>query len=190
MAAPRLATVACPLCDHREGFLPLRVTQQDLHIRKYGDLYEGVSVSEWKACARCGFVHQNPRPTLEALSDFYAQGHYHEPDIPGGASGYFEFATWYYADKVDYALAKSGLSKGRVFEIGCGLGGALRLFSDRGYTGVGVEPDPAQARFASDVLKLAGVRQGLVDDSLQLDAQVDLVFSNHAFEHLAELGSV
>jgi len=153
-------------------------------------LYEGAALSEWKACARCGFVHQNPRPSLKALSDFYAQGRYHPPDVPGGTSGYLEFANWYYAEKVDFAVATTGLSAGTVFEIGCGLGGALRLFSDRGCESVGVEPDPAQARFASDVLHLAGVRQGLVDDSFTLDSKVDLVFSNHAFEHLADLDSV
>ena len=187
---PSLALVPCPLCGSERNFLPLRVPGGDIHIGKYGNLYAGVSLSEWKACARCGFVHQNPRPSLEALSEFYAQGRYHPPEIPGGVSGYLDFANWYYGEKVDYALAKSGSSGARVFEVGCGLGGALRLFADRGCESVGVEPDPAQARFASEVLKLGGVRQGLVDDSFQLDVKVDLVFSNHAFEHLADLDSV
>jgi SAM-dependent methyltransferase len=149
-----------------------------------------VSLSEWKSCTRCGFVHQNPRPSTEALSEFYAKGRYHLTDIPNDVSDYLKFVNWYYTEKVDFALAKSGLSTGRVFEIGCGLGGALRLFSERGCASLGVEPDPTQARFASQVLKLDGVRQGLVDDSFQLDVTVDLVFSNHAFEHLADLDSV
>ena len=186
----KLVLVSCPLCGWRTDFRSLRITKRDLHIAKYEDLYEGVSLSEWKACSRCGFVHQNPRPSREALSDFYAQGRYHPAEVPANVAAYLDFATWYYTEKVNFALAKTGLPGGRVFEIGAGLGGSLRLFRDRGWTGLGVEPDPSQAKFATQMLKLDGVRQGLVDDSLRLDAKVDLIFSNHAFEHLADLDAV
>jgi SAM-dependent methyltransferase len=170
--------------------LPLRITRQDLHIQKYGALYEGRVLSEWKACSKCGFVHQNPRPSLDALSAFYVKGQYHPPVLPADITDNLSFTKWYYEEKVEYALAKSALSEGRVLEIGCGLGGVLRLLSDRGLEVVGVEPDPIQAEFASTTLGLSGVRQGLVDDTFSLDAKVDLIFSNHAFEHFADLASV
>jgi SAM-dependent methyltransferase len=101
-----------------------------------------------------------------------------------------DFANWYYAEKVDFAIAKGGSSGGRVFEIGTGLGGSLQLFRDRGWITLGVEPDANQAAFASHVLKLDGVQQGLLDESFKLDSKVDLIFSNHAFEHLADLDAV
>jgi SAM-dependent methyltransferase len=190
MQASKLTTVPCPLCGATGRFLRIRTTREDRHMQKYGDLYQGISVSEWKACARCGFVHQNPRPSLQSLLEFYANGRYHEPEIPGGVAGYRDFALWYYSEKVDYAVEKSHLASGDVFEVGCGLGGALWIFSERGYKVRGVEPDLGQARFASEALKLQGVQHGLLDDSLQLDTKVDLVFSNHAFEHFADLDSV
>jgi SAM-dependent methyltransferase len=185
-----LVHVACPLCGADREFLSLQITHQDLHIQKYGEIYSGSALSQWKTCRNCGFVHQNPRPSLEALEEFYEQGHYHAPDVPTNLEDYSNFADWYYREKVDYALAKRGMAGGQVFEIGCGLGGALRLFRDRGWDATGVEPDPIQARFASHALHLPGVRQGLVNDSFLLDTKVDLVFSNHAFEHFADLGSV
>ena len=185
-----LIRVACPLCGAEGEFLSLHITRQDIHIQKYGALYEGSALSEWKTCGECGFVHQNPRPSLEALAEFYMKGQYHAPDVPTNVMDYFNFTEWYYGEKVEYALAKSELSGGRVLEIGSGLGGVLRLFSDRGWEALGVEPDPIQARFASNTLGLPGVRQGLVDDSFLLDTKVDLVFSNHAFEHFADLSSV
>jgi SAM-dependent methyltransferase len=185
-----LVLVACPLCGAGANYLSLRNTREDLHIQKYGALYEGCVRSEWKACGTCGFVHQNPRPSLEALTAFYMKGQYHSPELPADCAGYMSFTKWYYEEKIDYALAKSKLSEGRVLEVGCGLGGVLKLFSDRGWEAVGVEPDPIQARYASIALGLSGARQGLVDDAFSLDAKVDLIFSNHAFEHFADLASV
>jgi len=190
MAVESLVLVPCPLCGTCEGFLPLRITRTDLHIRKYGALYGGLSLSEWKACGLCGFVHQNPRPTREALQQFYVKGQYHAPQLPASKDQYLDFSNWYYGEKVDYALARAGSATGRVLEIGCGLGGALWLFQERGWTALGVEPDPEQARFASHTLGLTAVRQGLVDESLSLDPKIDLVFTNHAFEHFADLDSV
>jgi len=190
MGADSLVLVACPLCRARDGFLPLRITKTDLHIRKYGTLYGGRALSEWKVCGRCGFVHQNPRPSLEALQSFYASGQYHPPELPTDMERHRDFARWYYTEKVEYALAAADTKAGRVFEVGCGLGGALWLFKERGWTALGVEPDPAQAGFCAQSMELSGVRQGLVDASLSLDGKVDLVFSNHAFEHLADLDSV
>lgn len=185
-----LVLVACPLCGASANYFPLFITRQDFHIQKYGDLYEGRVQSEWKACGKCGFVHQNPRPSLEALTAFYTMGQYHPPVLPADLAGHLNFTKWYYEEKIDYALAKCELSEGRVLEIGCGLGGALRLFSDKGWKAVGVEPDPIQARYASITLGLSGVRQGLLDDTFSLDEKVDLVFSNHAFEHFADLAAV
>lgn len=190
MGADSLVLVPCPLCRARDGFLPLRISNTDLHIQKYGALYGGRALSEWKACGRCGFVHQNPRPSLEALQDFYASGQYHPPQLPLDMEQHRDFARWYYTEKVEYALAAADTRAGRVFEVGCGLGGALWLFKERGWTALGVEPDPAQASFTAHTMELPGVRQGLVDASLSLDEKVDLVFSNHAFEHLADLDSV
>jgi SAM-dependent methyltransferase len=190
MVAPNLALVPCPLCGWSADFRTLRITRSDAHIVKYGVLYEGRKLSEWKCCGRCGFVHQNPRPSTSALQDFYAKGQYHPPEVPANVKDYVDFATWYYAEKVDYAVRLSGLPQGRVLEIGCGLGGALRLFAERGWTAIGIEPDPTQAAYASGTLGLPGVQQRLVDRTLRVEPKVHLIFSNHAFEHFADLQSV
>lgn len=185
-----LRLVPCPLCGNRESFLPLRITGRDDHIRKYGDFYAATRRSSWQACGMCGFAHQNPRPSTESLQAFYAQGRYHEADPPPAKEAYLEFAGWYYEEKVAYALASSGRSRGRVLEIGCGLGGALHQFRERGWTVLGVEPDAAQARYASDVLGLEGIRACALDESFRPDGKVDLVFSNHAFEHVVDLAAL
>jgi SAM-dependent methyltransferase len=190
MSQSSLVQISCPLCGEADSFHDLRITSNDAHIDKYGKLYEGVKLSRWKACGRCGFVHQNPRPSLAALSEFYTSGNYHPPELPADVGKYLRFAQWYFTEKVEFALRARAGKPGTVLEIGCGLGGALRVFADRGWRVVGIEPDPAQAQFARDTLGLEGVRQGLVDDAFDVDEPVDLVFSNHAFEHFADLSAV
>lgn len=188
-----LTLVPCPLCGEHNKLLPLRVPYPDGHIAEYRALYGDRTASEWKACGTCGFVHQNPRPSIEALNAFYADGHYHastpQPLAWNDATKYMKFARWYYGDKVDYAIEKCGVSRGRVFEMGFGYGGALKLFEERGWEVAGREPDGRLAAFAHDVLGLVGPERGLVDDSLS-GPKVDLVFSNHAFEHVADLHGV
>ena len=188
-----LTLVPCPLCGEANRFLPLRTPYRDDHIAHYRKLYGDREKSEWKACGTCGFVQQNPRPSIEALNAIYQDGEYHAP-VPtplawSDPAAYMKFARWYYGDKVAYAIERSGVRSGRVFEMGFGYGGALKLFAERGFEVTGREPDPQLAAFARDTLELVGPERGLVDDSLKTEP-VDLIFSNHAFEHVADLHGV
>lgn len=184
-------TIPCPLCRQSELFIDIKVPNRDKHIRHYGALYSGKIISEWKICGQCGFVHQNPRPTTKALNEFYLQSQYHAGIImEGGREEYLRFARWYYSEKIDFALEHSRLERGRVFDIGCGQGGILKLFEDRGWESYGVEPDQQLAKFAIGELGLRGVKQGIFDSQFELEEKVDLIFTNHAFEHFADLDAV
>jgi SAM-dependent methyltransferase len=186
-----LTEVPCPLCGEASRFLSIRNPYPDGHLADQRSLYGSATTSQWKACGTCGFVHQNPRPSIEALNAFYAAGDYHAsapPPLSWREPGpYMKFARWYYSDKVDYAIAKSGVRRGRVFEMGFGYGGALKLFAERGFEVSGREPDGRLAEFARDTLGLVGPERGFVDASVTGLAPVDLIFSNHAFEHVADL---
>ncbi len=186
-----LEPIPCPLCGERDHFHALRVPYADDHIADYKTLYGSRTKSEWKACGSCGFVHQNPRPSTAALNELYAGGEYHtRPPDYTEAAPYMKFARWYYSEKVDYAIAQTGLARGRVFDMGFGYGGVLRLFADRGWQVSGREPDPRLAKFAHGVLGLEGPEAGLVEADMGATPKVDLVFSNHAFEHVADLHAV
>ncbi|HEX4984477.1 MAG TPA: methyltransferase domain-containing protein [Burkholderiales bacterium] len=135
-------------------------------------------------------MHQNPRPSAAALADFYASDKYHPPEVHQDAEKYARFSDWYFREKVEHAIAQSGRETGRVLEIGCGLGGGLLQFYKKGWEVFGVEPDSRQAEFASRELKLPNVSHGLADDRFHLKSKVDLVYTNHAFEHFSDLHSI
>lgn len=180
----------CPLCGNSEKFIPIRVPNRDDHILQYGALYQGKKKSEWKVCWTCGFVHQNPRPTIEALNRFYLHAQYREQVPTPEVVSYAAFAHWYYDEKVEYAISLSGLKAGTVFDVGCGYGATLLVFKERGWRCIGMEADGRCCDFARDILGLSGVKQGVLDSNSEPEGEVDLVFSNHAFEHFADLDQV
>ena len=182
--------VPCPLCGERERFVDVNVPYKDEHITSYGTLYAGRNASEWKICGRCGFLHQNPRPSVTALDVFYADAkyrpHHYDPDV----GDYRRFAEWYFGPKAEYVSRACGIARGSVFEVGCGFGAALVAFQSRDWSCQGIEPDGHCAAYAREQLGLLGVRTGLLSADLTLDHKVDVVFSNHAFEHFADLDAV
>jgi SAM-dependent methyltransferase len=185
--------VPCPLCGQQGEFRQVRnLPRADRHIANlYGPgLYGNATRSEWKACGRCGFVHQNPRPPKASLDRFYLEGNYHKEPIPTEwkvLGNFMHFARFYYQDKLDFALSVTGLSKGHAFDVGFGHGGALRLLLDRGWTVDGREPDEDLVAFARETVGVKEARAGLVDSSIGVEQKADLVFSNHTFEHIADL---
>ncbi|MBY0471667.1 class I SAM-dependent methyltransferase [bacterium] len=186
----------CPLCKSSREFLPVRITGQDGHIHKYSGLYDGQQLSAWKVCGDCGFLHQNPRPSIEALNAFYLNSEYHTKyETPPSVEDYLEFGKWYYAEKTDYLLKAIGpdsLSSKKVFDIGFGHGGFLKQFADREWEVYGVEADKNHFAFAKNDLGLKGpgVQLGILDRKTDIGTQVDVVISNHAFEHFSDLHEI
>jgi SAM-dependent methyltransferase len=185
-----LVQIPCPLCDNAREFLPVQVREEDGHIAGYGELYDGETKSAWKVCGTCGFVHQNPRPSAEALNAYYLRGGYH------GVRKARDYASlkWYfrniYTDNTRFIADHVPLKTGAVLDVGCGFGFALAPFRDKGWKTYGVEPDPVHADFARQQQNLTGVIIGLVDPGLTLPEPVDLVISHHAMEHFADLKGV
>lgn len=185
-----LEAVPCPLCQQASSFFAVAVPSPDPHLVDHGDLYDGKALSEWKVCGVCGFVHQNPRPSTAALNAFYLRAGYHSAHAKISREQHMAFARWYFSEKIDFTLRHSKLHGGRVFDIGCGRGGVLKLYEERGWISHGVEPDGNLAAFAREELGLNGVQNGILDSRFKIPEKVDLVFSNHAFEHFADLDEV
>ncbi len=189
-----LVLLPCPICGNDTSFLDATNTDVDVHLNKYGKLYEGVTKSAWKVCGICGFVHQNPRPSKEALNEFYLQSGYHSKSsndfINRPPEYYLKFSEWYYREKINYAQKYSGLNSGAIFDVGFGHGGVLRLFHDMNWNVFGVESDKDLFEFASTKLGLPNIVNGIVDSRIHTSGMMDLIFSNHTFEHVADLHEV
>lgn len=191
MARHALALVSCPLCAEPKNFLELSIPDGDDHLAGYGDLYEGQAKSDWKACGKCGFVHQNPRPSAEALNEFYRRGAYHKKPTERKKLSTIQYShRGAYDDNHAFLARHLPLTTGAVVDIGCGYGLAMVPLQKSGWRCYGIEPDAVYASVAREDLGLTGVQVGLADENLALPEQVDLVMSHHAFEHVADLEGV
>jgi 2-polyprenyl-3-methyl-5-hydroxy-6-metoxy-1,4-benzoquinol methylase len=76
-------------------------------------------------------------------------------------------------------------NKGRLLEIGCGMGTPLDGFRQKGWQVLGVEPDPwtseqARSRFGLDVICAPFQEAGLVKETF------DVILLLHVIEHLSD----
>jgi SAM-dependent methyltransferase len=97
------------------------------------------------------------------------------------ANDYARYRPSYPPEAIDWILATTGVASGaRIADVGCGTGIATRLFAERGFDVIGIDPNEemlGHARQAGGATYLRGesTATGLPD------ASVDLVVSAQAF---------
>lgn len=139
--------------------------------------------SRWVVCDSCALVFQSPRPDEEAVERLYGGGDYHV-GRGGIAEHYVRYSLRRSVAALDW-LQERITTKGRALDIGCGIGGALVKLRDDGWDVIGVEPDGAMADVARDRFDLPVVTGMFEADTLPGE-QVDLAYSCHVWEHLAD----
>lgn len=127
-------------------------------------------------CLGCGVLYVSPRPTHEAIAEFYSrQGHYDQWDEQSGRA-----QMWRRRVERIRALVPSG----RLLDIGAGRGD-FGAQARRYYEVEGTEVSSEGAQLAKD-------RHGLeirLGDVLELDlpkAHYDIITMWHVLEHVAE----
>jgi SAM-dependent methyltransferase len=120
-----LELIPCPLCGHHEHRL---VFERPDHTHQVG--HESFRIV---SCASCSFVFVNPRPTVRAIHAYYPHEFYQGGQSPADLL----------RDKKSTLDARmhlvSGLSVGRVLDVGCQKGEFLERMRQRGWEVVGVE---------------------------------------------------
>jgi SAM-dependent methyltransferase len=121
--------VGCPFCRADE---PVDIAAKDM----YG-LPHPVA-----ACRRCGFVYTRLRLTDASLQSFY-DGEYRRLDrgVPLAADAFFDLERTK-GPMIDARLRAAGVALepgSLILEVGCGAGGTLAWFQDRGHRVLGVD---------------------------------------------------
>lgn len=135
------------------------------------------------ACAGCGLLRTNPRPTLETIGVYYPDnyGPHSGAPAPGGAP-----ATL--LQRAAMALRWDGtadlvppMPAGDALEVGCASGNFLGKLRRRGWNARGVEPSGAAGALA----RQAGfdVQVGPLERVAGWDTTFDLICASHTFEH-------
>lgn len=195
MTSSKLEIIPCPVCkaDSRKNLkIDLSKNPVDENIKTCGGMFEGLEQSLWDICHQCGFVYQNPRPSTQALLEYYTNSQYHS-EIPAAWHNkeyYMTFARWYYRKKIPYLHKITRLKQAKVYEIGFGHGGFLSLLKDMNWEVSGSEPDTNLYNFSKDIVGLDPLENGLFSSDTQLNEPVDVIYSHHVFEHIADIDTV
>jgi 2-polyprenyl-3-methyl-5-hydroxy-6-metoxy-1,4-benzoquinol methylase len=140
--------VPCPLCGSRKGVVVGEKGRFGMPVRNV-------------CCDTCATVYVSPRPTADAMSEYYRstyRKHYGGVGYIGadgrraapGDAGYEAALYHWHSPQADNALALGETAPGaRVLEIGCRHGKTLELMRERGgIVPFGVEPGESEAEEA------------------------------------------
>lgn len=135
-------------------------------------------------CNQCGLVQTNPDFRHEDYVDFYTK-HYRRlyiADLVGEPQDFFQEEFW--RGQQIFGFLKQRVSFGKspiVLEVGCGAGGILHAFRERGFEVLGT--DYGAENLAYGRMRGIDIREGDLF-SLKLDRQPDLIIYSHVLEHV------
>ncbi len=140
-------------------------------------------------CKGCGLIYTNPRMNQEAYARFYNSEY--RPLYGGTASPTEAFFEEQYAHGrriFAYLTAHCRFSRPlhelRVLEVGCGAGGILKYFQERGCRVKGIDLGEAYVRFGRDRYGL-DLSVGTLADCA-IDEAPDCILYSHVLEHILD----
>jgi SAM-dependent methyltransferase len=135
-------------------------------------------------CRRCGLVWTNPRPSDEAIDEYYRREYrkdYKKSPLPSrrkvlrGILGALDRRR-----RLEQVLHAGQ----RVLDVGSGAGEFVYVLRAAGFDARGLEPDESFAGFARDVLTVP-VETGHVASASMPAGSLDAITMFHALEHVA-----
>ena len=112
-------------------------------------------------CKQCQLRYVNPRVSRQTLEKGYVETYY-PPDKMERI--HTDGMEWLQMTERLTELEKQCRDKGRLLDVGCGIGTFLHLARERGWEPYGVEPSESGSAFAQDTYKLE-VKCGEVFDA-------------------------
>lgn len=129
-------------------------------------------------CRRCGLVYNNPRLTQEELASFYSPEYFYRYYVPNREKSIQEA-------KVRLQEIEGLVDKGRVLDVGCGLGFFLAAARRRGWETVGIEISPYASEYAFKEFELNILKTNLKEANFSKES-FDLVTFWNVLGHVVD----
>ena len=134
-------------------------------------------------CKQCFLRYVNPRVNRQRLEDEYVETYYPPDKVERIHTDNMEWLQM--AERLT-ELEKHHQRKGRLLDVGCGIGTFLRLAREGGWESHGVDPSKSGITFAQGIHQL-DVQCGEVFDANFPTAHFDAITLYHVLEHIPEL---
>ena len=161
-----LEHINCPICERNET----------------KELFNKDTLSV-VVCKRCRLRYVNPRINRQTLEQEYIETYYPEDKVERIHTDSME---WLQMTERLTELEKQRQDKGRLLDVGCGIGTFLYLAREHGWESHGVDPSKSGSAFAQEIHKL-DVKCGEVFDADFPAAHFDAITLYHVLEHIPEL---
>ena len=153
---------------------------------KVKDFFLSQEEFEIMQCDQCGLLFTTPRPAPEVLGNYYKSESYysHQQNTHGFIPRIYEMVkSINLKGKVNMAIG--GLSKGRLLDIGCGVGDFLVQVKKQNWEVLGIEPSEDAQAIAKNRL---GFMPLLPSETSSLpDHSFDVITMWHVLEHVDDL---
>lgn len=163
-----LEYVGCNLCSSKESkpYAKVSVGGKELNLVK---------------CKICGLIYLNPRLNQKDLHALYNET-YFETYYPHQNQEQLK-ERMQQADTLIKKINHYCPDKGRILDIGSGLGCCLKVARDYSWEVFGVELSPYAVKFAKEKFGLE-VFNGIIEEAKFADNFFDVVIMTHTLEHL------
>ena len=168
-----LEKVNCNLCGSDNSSILCKVMISPLE-----------EMSSLVKCKRCGLAYVNPRHPVDEEREFYKSEHYERYNKTLWQEGRVNIFR-------DFLKKIESLhSKGRLLDVGCGMGFFLKMASDNGWETRGVEISSSAVRYGRETLGLL-IEEGELKDANLPDGSFDVITAwnviDQAYDPLEEL---
>ena len=166
----------CPFCESEKTQIHLWLKDEFLSKEEF-QIFE---------CFKCGLLFTEPRPDKNKIGEYYKSEEYysHQENKKGFIPRIYECVKAVNLRK-KCKIATENLAKGKVLDIGCGVGDFLHKMETLGWETTGIEPSEEAREIAKKRMKASLYTP---DDINQLpDESFDLITMWHVLEHVEDL---
>lgn len=166
----------CPWCGTQSDHLYLEVkdyflSQEDFHLY---------------LCDHCGLLFTVPRPAPDVIGKYYQSHEYysHQENKKGLIPRIYESVKSLNL-KRKISMSIGGLPKGRLLDIGCGVGDFLMHVKQKGWEIAGIEPSQEAKSIAQN--RLGFLPFDPAESTSLADHSFDVITMWHVLEHIDDL---
>ena len=166
----------CPWCGSENA--QLHIELKDLFLTQ-----EPFKILE---CKDCGLLYTTPRPNKDEIGKYYKSDEYysHQENKEGFIPKVYEKVKSINL-KNKYTIATEKTRKGKILDIGCGVGDFLHTMEQHGWEGTGVEPSEEAKAIAKKRIK-AQLFSSEEQENLT-EGSFDVITMWHVLEHVDAL---
>jgi SAM-dependent methyltransferase len=134
-------------------------------------------------CTTCGTGQVTPMPAPAELARLYTRDYYEDFGAGPGIAGGRDEVRPYLTQRLTHLTREHG--RGRLLDLGCGIGLFVAHARDQGWDAVGVEPS---AWAAAEGRRRFGIEihNSALEEAPLAEGSFDVVHANHVLEHVAD----